>query len=397
MILDIKDFVDTYYVERKNTNSTKWDLLEERFGDPDLLPIWVADMEFKAPDSVISALTERVQHGAYGYSFIPDEYYNTYSKWMEDSFGYKVEKDWCRPATGVVSALYWFMNCYTEEGDAVIITPPVYYPFFNVIRDLDRTLVTADMTENDGRFELDFDLFEQKIKENDVKLFILCSPHNPAGRVWTESELERMLAICEKHDVLVIADEIHQDFAYGEHKHTPAPLVADGKYTDRIVLVNAASKSFNLPGLLHANIVIENDALRQQFDDYAGQHIKSEKNILGHLATQAAYEGGGEWLEGLKNVILSNYAYVRETLGVHIPEAKVMKLEGTYLPMIDLRGFLSPEDTKEFVQEKCKLAVDYGEWFGEGYEGYIRLNLATHPKFVKEAVDRMVEEYKKMK
>src|SRR5699024_5232677 len=397
MILDTQAFVDKYYVERRNTNSTKWDLLEERFGDPDLLPIWVADMEFKAPEGVIDALTERVQHGAYGYSFIPDSYYETYSSWMEKHFGYKVEKEWCRPATGVVSALYWFMNCYTEEGDAVIITPPVYYPFFNVIRELDRKLVTADMTDNDGRFELDFDLFEQRIKENDVKLFILCSPHNPAGRVWTEDELERMLSICEKHDVLVIADEIHQDFAYGEHKHVPAPVVAGGKYTDRIVLVNAASKSFNLPGLLHANIVIENDDLRQQFDNYAGQHIQSEKNILGHIATEAAYETGEDWLDGLRSVILSNYDYIKEQFGEHIPEAKVSRLEGTYLPLINLRGFLDPEETKAFVQEKCKLAVDYGEWFGDGYEGYIRLNLATHPKFVKEAADRMVEEYKKLK
>lgn len=395
--MDIQTFVDRYYVERKNTNSTKWDLLEERFGDADLLPIWVADMEFKAPDGVIEALTERVQHGAYGYSFIPNAYYDTYSNWMESRFGYKVEKEWCRPATGVVSALYWFMNCYTEEGDAVIITPPVYYPFFNVIKDLDRKLVTADMTDNDGRFELDFDLFEQRIKENDVKLFILCSPHNPAGRVWTKTELERMLAICEKHDVLVIADEIHQDFTYGEHTHTPAPLVAGGKYADRILLVNAASKSFNLPGLLHANIVIQNAELRGQFDNYAGQHIKSEKNILGHIATQAAYETGEEWLEGLKSVILSNFDYMKTQLAEHIPEAKVCTFEGTYLPMVDLRGFLAPEEVKDFIQGKCKLAVDYGEWFGDAYQGYVRLNLATHPKFVEEAVDRIVTEYKKLK
>ncbi|GAB3056729.1 MalY/PatB family protein [Salinicoccus sesuvii] len=394
--MDIQTFVDRYYVERKNTNSTKWDLLEERFGDADLLPIWVADMEFKAPDGVIEALTERVQHGAYGYSFIPDAYYDAYSNWMESRFGYKVEKEWCRPATGVVSALYWFMNCYTEEGDAVIITPPVYYPFFNVIKDLDRKLVTADMTDNNGHFELDFDLFEQRIKENDVKLFILCSPHNPAGRVWTKTELERMLAICEKHDVLVIADEIHQDFTYGDHTHTPAPLVAGGKYTDRILLVNAASKSFNLPGLLHANIVIQNAKLRGQFDNYAGQHIKSEKNILGHIATQAAYETGEEWLDALKSVILSNFEYLKTQLAEHIPEAKVCTFEGTYLPMVDLRGFLPPEDVKDFIQEKCKLAVDYGDWFGDAYQGYVRLNLATHPKFVEEAVDRIVTEYKKL-
>src|SRR5699024_12483156 len=216
-------------------------------------------------------------------------------------------------------------------------------------------------TDNDGRFELDFDLFEQRIKENDVKLFILCSPHNPAGRVWTEDELERMLSICEKHDVLVIADEIHQDFAYGEHKHVPAPVVAGGKYTDRIVLVNAASKSFNLPGLLHANIVIENDDLRQQFDNYAGQHIQSEKNMLGHIATEAAYETGEAWLDGLRSVLLSNYDYIREQLAEHNPEAKVSKLEGSCLPSINLSGFLAPADTQACTPEQSKLAVGDAE------------------------------------
>lgn len=394
--MDTQTFIDNYYVERRGTNSLKWDLLEERFGDSELLPMWVADMEFKAPDGVIDSLTERVQHGAYGYSFIPDSYYDIFSYWMESNFGYTVEKEWCRPATGVVSALYWFMNCYTEENDAVIITPPVYYPFFNVINELDRELVTVNMTDNDGRFELDFNEFEKSIADNDVKLFILCSPHNPAGRVWTEEELSQMLAICEKHDVLVISDEIHQDFAFGVHKHTPAPVVADGRYRDRVLLVSAASKTFNLPGLVHANIVIENPKLREKFDEYAGQHIKSEKNVLGHVATEAAYRTGGDWLEGLRNVIQANYDYVREQFAEHIPEAKLCDLEGTYLPLVDLRGFLKPDEVKDFVQERCKIAVDYGEWFGDGYKGYIRLNLATHPQFVQEAVRRMVEEYNKL-
>ncbi|GAB2566435.1 MalY/PatB family protein [Gracilibacillus alcaliphilus] len=394
--MDTQTFIDQYYVERKDTDSLKWDLLEERFGDADLLPMWVADMEFKVPDGVFEALTERVQHGAFGYSFVPDSYYDTYSNWMEKHFSYKVEKEWCRPATGVVSALYWFMNCFTEAKDAVIITPPVYYPFFNVIKDLDRTLVTVDMTDNDGHFELDFDQFEQAIAANNVQLFILCSPHNPAGRVWTEEELEKMLSICDQYDVLVIADEIHQDFVFGNHKHMPAPIVAGGKYTDRIILVNAASKSFNLPGLVHANIVIENPKLRQTFDNYANQHIMSEKNLLGHIATEAAYRTGEEWLNGLRNVIQSNYDFVKTELTAHIPEIKVCDLEGTYLPLVDLKGFLDPADVKEFIQEKCKLAVDYGEWFGEAYKGYIRLNLATHPKFVEVAVGRITAAYKEL-
>ncbi|WP_130859014.1 MalY/PatB family protein [Gracilibacillus phocaeensis] len=394
--MNVETFVENYYVERKNTDSLKWDLLEERFGDADLLPMWVADMEFKAPDGVFEALTERIQHGAYGYSFVPDSYYQAFSDWMEKYFGYKVDKEWCRPATGVVSALYWFMNCFTAEKDAVLITPPVYYPFFSVVNDLNRTLVTVDMTDNDGRFELDFDQLEQAIADNNVKLFLLCSPHNPAGRVWTEDELEKMLAICDKHDVLVIADEIHQDFALHHHKHIPAPLIADGKYRDRILLVNAASKTFNLPGLVHANIVIENPALRQKFDDYANQHIMSEKNLLGHIATEAAYRTGEEWLDGLRHVIEANYDYVKKELTTHIPEIRVCDLEGTYLPLIDLKGFLDPNDVKKFVQDKCRLAVDYGEWFGAAYKGYIRLNLATHPKLVKEAVERIVREYEKL-
>lgn len=391
------EFIDKYYVERKNTNSLKWDMLDERFGDPDLIPMWVADMEFKTPEGVVDAITDRVQHGVFGYSFVPDSYYETFSHWMKTNFNYEIKKEWCRPASGVVAALYWFMNCYTKPEDAVIITPPVYYPFHNVVKDNGRKLITVDMEQNDGKFELDFDAFEQAIADNEVKLFIMCSPHNPAGRVWTEDELDRMLGICQKHNVLVIADEIHMDFTFAGHKHIPAPIVSGGKYADNIVLVNSSSKSFNLPGLVHANIVIKNDGLRELFDDYASKHIMTEVNILGHVATEAAYTHGEDWLDGLKNVVQSNYDYVKSELNTHVPEITVCDMEGTYLPMLDLRGITNPENVKAFVQDKCNLAVDYGEWFGSSYKGYIRFNLATHPEFVEQSVNNIIEEYNKLK
>ena len=390
-------FLKEYLVERKGTYSLKWDALDKRFGNADLISMWVADMEIKAPKEVIEALKERCEHGVFGYSYVSDEYYNSVINWLKEKHNYEIKKEWLRFTNGVVTAIYCFVNIFTKVDDAVLILTPVYYPFHNTVKDNNRKLITCDLKNTDGYFTIDYDEVEKKIVENKVKLFIQCSPHNPAGRVWKEEELARILEICKKHNVLVISDEIHQDITMKGYKHIPSAIVANGKYADNLITVSAASKTFNLAGLIHSNIIISNDELRKKYDKEIKKINQTEINILGMLATQVAYEKGSEWLENVKEIIEDNFNYLKTELNKHIPEITITNLEGTYLVFLDLRKIIPIDKVKEFIQDKCNLAIDFGEWFGASFKGFIRINLATDPEIVKKAVESIIFEYKKLK
>ncbi|WP_371367589.1 Cystathionine beta-lyase PatB [Sporomusa rhizae] len=392
----MNEFVKKYAVDRYKTNSLKWDALDVRFGDPDLLSMWVADMEFQTSEKVIEAMVERCRHGVFGYSYIPDDYFKAFSHWMEKRHGFPIEKEWVRFSTGVVTTLYWMINAFTKPGDACMILTPVYYPFHNAVKDTKRKLITVDLVNNNGYFTIDFAAVEKAIIENEVKLFIQCSPHNPAGRVWTEEELDKIMGICKKHNVLVVSDEIHQDIIIGDKKFIPAGIVGNGKYRNNLVTVSSASKTFNLAGLLHNHIVICDEKIRERYDEYAKTVNQSEVNVMGATATQAAYTYGEEWLERVLEIVKGNYQYLKEELGKKAPEIVVTTLEGTYLVLLDLRKYINPEDTKIFIQDKCRLAVDFGEWFGANYQGFVRLNLATDPKYVKKAVANIIDEIKRL-
>ena len=390
-------FLKEYLVERKGTYSLKWDALDKRFGNADLISMWVADMEIKAPKEVIEALKERCEHGVFGYSYVSDEYYNSVINWLKEKHNYEIKKEWLRFTNGVVTAIYCFVNIFTKVDDAVLILTPVYYPFHNAVKDNNRKLITCDLKNTDGYFTIDYDEVEKKIVENKVKLFIQCSPHNPAGRVWKEEELAKILEICKKHNVLVISDEIHQDIIMKGYKHIPSAIVANGKYADNLITISAASKTFNLAGLIHSNIIISNDELRKKYDEEIKKINQTEINILGMLATQVAYEKGSEWLENVKEIIEDNFNYLKTELNKHIPEITITNLEGTYLVFLDLRKIIPIDKVKEFIQDKCNLAIDFGEWFGASFKGFIRINLATDPEIVKKAVESIIFEYKKLK
>ena len=390
-------FLKEYLVERKGTYSLKWDALDKRFGNADLISMWVADMEIKAPKEVIEALKERCEHGVFGYSYVSDEYYNSVIKWLKEKHNYEIKKEWLRFTNGVVTAIYCFVNIFTKVDDAILILTPVYYPFHNAVKDNNRKLITCDLKNTDGYFTIDYEEVEKKIVENKVKLFIQCSPHNPAGRVWKEEELAKILEICKKHNVLVISDEIHQDITMKGYKHIPSAIVANGKYADNLITVSAASKTFNLAGLIHSNIIISNDELRKKYDEEIKKINQTEINILGMLATQVAYEKGSEWLENVKEIIEDNFNYLKTELNKHIPEITITNLEGTYLVFLDLRKIIPIDKVKEFIQDKCNLAIDFGEWFGASFKGFIRINLATDPEIVKKAVESIIFEYKKLK
>jgi len=391
-----QEFLKKYLVDRRGTNCVKWDDLEKRYGNPDLIPMWIADMDFKTCDQIIEAIIERTKYCVFGYSLVPDEYYKVFSDWMEARYNFPIKKEWVRFSTGCVTAIAWMINAFTKPGDACLILTPVYYPFHSVVINNGRKLVTVDLNYTEGYFTMNYEAIEKAIVENNVKMFIQCSPHNPVGRVWSESELDEILSICKKHGVLVVSDEIHQDFLIVDKPFIPAAVVSGGKYRDIIITISSASKTFNIAGLLHSHIVITDDKLMSIYDKFASGLNRTEMNIIGLTATMAGYKYGGEWLSNVIEVIRDNYNYLKRELNENLPTVTVCPLEGTYLVFLDFRKCVKPEIIVEFVQHRCHLAVDYGEDFGKNFKGFIRLNLATDPKYVKETVEKFISEARKM-
>lgn len=386
--MTINSFIERYQKERRHTQSLKWDALDKRFGNAELLPLWVADMEFQAPEVVVQELFERVSHGVFGYSLPHKAYFLAFSNWQKKRHNIDLKEEWLRYSNGVVQSLYHLIQCFSNEGDGVLIQPPVYYPFFNAVKDTNRKLVLSPLINDNGAYSVDLTALEEVLKKEQPKLFILCSPHNPVGRIWKESELEGMLALCERYDVIVIADEIHQDFEFSAHPFKSVLSIEEERFHNRLIVCNAPSKSFNLASLLHSHIIIPDQELREQFDQKMIRYQQTEVNLLGQVAGEAAYRGGEEWFDSLLTVIRSNDLLVREALA-EFPQLIVSDLEGTYLLWIDLRAIIPKAKVKDIVQEKAKLAVDYGEWFSEDYLGFIRLNLATTPDRITLALEQL--------
>ncbi|WP_279119035.1 MalY/PatB family protein [Fusobacterium varium] len=388
-------FEEKYGVERLNSNCTKWDGLEEKFGEKNLISMWVADMDFKAPEAVIEALKNRIEHGVFGYSLVAESYYKEFIDWEKKHHGYEVKKEWIRYTPGVVAGIYWIVNIFTNQGEGVIINMPVYYPFHNAIKENNRKLIYSNLINNNGIYTFDYEDFEKKIIENNVKLYILCSPHNPVGRVWKEEELKKIMEICKKYNVLVISDEIHQDLVL-EGKHIPTATVSGGKYANNIITLTAPSKTFNLAGCKNSFVIIENEDIMKKFDIYANTVTRvTGGSLFGYIAAEAAYKYGEEWLNGALETIKGNYLYMREMLTKELPKVIISPLEGTYLIWIDLRAYVKKDELEKVIQNECKIALDYGKWFGETGEGFIRINLATSRKYVEEAVNNMIKVLKK--
>jgi cystathionine beta-lyase len=380
------------YINRRNTNSTKWDGQTGMYGEEGLHPMWVADMDFQVPACVQEALHEYVEMGVFGYYRIPDSYYQACIDWEAENHGYVMQKEWICFSPGVVSAFNWIIQFMTDPGDSVIVMTPVYYPFLNAVKNNNRKLVTSDLINNEGVYTIDFKDFENKIIENETKLFILCSPHNPVGRVWTKDELKKTFDICRKHNVFVISDEIHQDLTY-KNKHVPSFSVGD--YEDMMISIMAPSKTFNLAGAQNSEVIIPNENLRERWYKYINGIRVTGGNAFGYVAAEAAYQGGKDWLEEVKAQIYTNYTFLCNELKEHFPQILVSPLEGTYLSWVDLSAYVKPEEMKDFIQNKCRLAVDYGDWFGgTRFKGFIRLNLATSLENVKTTTDAIINNLK---
>ncbi|MCD7845650.1 MAG: pyridoxal phosphate-dependent aminotransferase [Oscillospiraceae bacterium] len=376
-------------IERRGTNSLKYDFAVERGRPSDVLPLWVADMDFQAPDSVLDALRKAVEHGVFGYSETKEDYTQTVASWFRERFGWETRPEWLVKTPGVVFALAMAVRALTCPGDGVLIQTPVYYPFFSVIRDNGRKVVENRLRYIQGRYTIDFEDFERQIKDNRVTLFLLCSPHNPVGRVWTQDELRQMGRICEQYGVYVVSDEIHCDFAFPEHPHHIFPTAVPSMEGHSIVCT-AASKSFNLAGLQVSNIWIPNEWIRRRFVREIDKCGYSQLNQFGLVATQAAYADGGEWLEQCKTYLRHNLDFLRTFLAAHIPQIRLIEPEGTYFAWLDCSGLkLSGKELDDLILHRAKLWLDSGAIFGGGAEQFQRIVLACPRKTLETALKQL--------
>ena len=381
-------------IDRKGTNCLKYDFALERGYPEGVLPFWVADMDFRTAPPVIEELERRVQHGIFGYTDPGADYRAAVWNWM------KTQHDWM-PAVGsltitpgVVFALGMAVQSFTAPGDAVLIQQPVYYPFSSIILGNDRQLVNSPLVLKDGHYEIDFVDFEQKITSKNVKLFLLCNPHNPAGRVYTRDELQKMATICLQHGVTIVADEIHNDFIRKGYEHTVLASLGND-IAQHVVTCTAPSKTFNLAGLQISNIFIENESMRQKFRatiDHAGY---SQPNALGMFAAQAAYEKGLPWLEALRDYLEQNYQKTKAFLAQHLPKVTLIEPEGTYLLWLDFRAYgLSAKELDHLIVHEANLWLDSGHIFGKDGEGFERLNIACPWATLEQGLKQLARTFK---
>ncbi|MCI9099840.1 MAG: pyridoxal phosphate-dependent aminotransferase [Lachnospiraceae bacterium] len=376
-------------IQRKGTNSLKYDFAEE-YGKPaDALPLWVADMDFQTAPPILKRLEQLVQHGIFGYTDHKEDYVQAVKNWYQHRFAWDIQGEWIVKMPGVVAALAMAVRAFTKEGDSVLIQRPVYHPFSSVVETNRRNLVNNPLKLVNGYYEIDFDDFEKKIVDHQVKLFILCSPHNPVGRVWKEWELKRMGDICLKYKVLVASDEIHSDFVWQGFRHRVFASLSPA-YQEITITCTAPSKTFNLAGLQAANVMIADPQLREKFRQESWSSGYSELNAMGLAACQAAYEEGGEWLEELKEYIWGNYLFLKEYLEAKMPQITPGVLEGTYLAWLDFRNLgLGEEKLEEMIVNRARVWFNGGTVFGPEGEGFQRVNIACPRPVLAEALKRL--------
>nr|WP_154959815.1 MalY/PatB family protein [Paenibacillus xylanexedens] len=377
-------------IDRISTASEKWDGLEALFGVADALPMWVADMDFAAPPSVIEALQARMGHGIFGYTLRTEAYHAAVTDWMQRRHNWKIHADWIVFTPGIVPALSIAVQQFTSAGDAVVIQTPVYPPFYDVVRDQGRELITNPLIEEHGKYSMDLNHLERSFQNGKVKMLILCSPHNPVGRVWSREELEALASLCLKYNVLIVSDEIHADLVYERGTHTPLSLISEA-IAARSIICTAPSKTFNIPGLSSSNIIIPNAQLREQFAKGVRTMGLSSISTLGAVATEAAYNGGEDWLDQCLAYIRNNMEYVQKFIAEHLPGIRVPLPEATYLLWVDFRelGLTHAQLSKKLLHE-AGLAFNSGVVFGKEYAGFMRINVACPRATVEEAMRRLL-------
>ena len=372
-------------IPRRGTDSCKWDTPAQE----DVLPMWVADMDFRTAPAVIEALQRRVAHGIFGYTKVPDAYYNAVEGWFARRHGWRIDRRWIVCTTGVVPALSAVIKALTKPGDRVIVQTPAYNCFFSSIRNNGCELSSNGLSYRGGRYTVDFEDLEAKVADPKAKLLLLCNPHNSVGRVWTPEELRRMDEICLRHGVLVVADEIHCELTYDGHDYTPFASLSE-EFLRHSVTCNSPSKAFNLAGMQIANIVAADEGVRRRIDRAVNDNEVCDVNPLGVAALTAAYNEGAEWLDALRAYLRENYRFLRGYFQEHLPQYAVLPLEGTYLAWIDCRAAgTGSERLAERLLDQGRLMVSPGTLYGPGGEGFIRLNIACPQRTLGEGLERL--------
>ena len=393
--MNTAEFTEKYYIDRQGSHSRKWDGEHLKFNCTDLLPLWVADMDFMPPRCIQEAICNYVKANPLGYTMTNPNYIEAVISWYKRRHNCTIISDWLTSAPNVITAIMWCIAAFTKTNDAIAVLSPVYGAFDSSASDAKRQIIAVPMTRNeDNRYAIDYSAFEAAIVKHDVKLFIHCNPHNPVGHVWTLEEMDRLFSICQQHKVLIISDEIHQDLITGPTPFISALTVANGSYADSIIAMSSLSKSFNMASLHHAEIIIPNEKLRNQFNAYKAHVYHTDSDVIAETAITAAYTHpeAEAWLTDILAVIRENYEYLCRELCIALPHIRISPMDGTYLAWIDFSAYLKPEEMRDFFENKCGIAPSFGEWFGgESYATFVRLNLATSLENIKIATDAILQ------
>ncbi|MCM2675376.1 MalY/PatB family protein [Alkalicoccobacillus plakortidis] len=382
-------------IERKGTNSLKWDGLEQRYGASDLLPMWVADMDFKAPQPVLDALTNRVQQGVFGYITPSSSVNEAIVNWASRRYEWEIDSSSIVHTVGIVPTISNLVKVFTEPGDEVIIQTPVYYPFYDVISKNDRSIVRNPLLQDEnGQFTMDLTQLEASITEK-TKMLVFCHPHNPGGRVWSRQELEELAALCKKYDLLVVSDEIHADLLFDGYNHIPFASINEDM-ADRTFTCLAPTKTFNLAGIIASYIVIQNKKRRLDLKRYLESTFMNSPNSFAALATEVAYNEGEEWLHELMQYVQQNYQFTADFIHTNMPKINVIKPQGTYLLWLDFSQLpLEADERKQWLVEEAKVALNHGPMFGEEAENFERLNLACPREILQKGLNQIKQAYEK--
>lgn len=377
------------YRDRRGTNCVKWDILGRKYKNPDLLSMWIADMDFCAPECVVYALKEYVEQGIFGYHLPPASYEQAFIKWQRERFDFRVRPDWLKFSPGAAAALHFCISALTKPEDAIALMPPVYPAFLSATNETGRKPVACPLINNHGSYSIDFAGLEKAFAQEGVRLLIHCSPHNPVGRVWLEEELITLLTLCKKYNVFVVSDEVHQDLCQPGYQHIP--LAKFEEFQDLVICITSPAKSFNLAGCRTATMIIPGEETRKRIDSMLKHYEITKGSSFSYIASEAAYTGGAEWLDLILKQIGENDAYIRTQLLQSVPNLEIAPLEGSFLLWLDFSKVLSSTEFNDFIEKECGLALNYGETFGDdSYKGFVRMNIATSRENVQLAVQRIL-------
>lgn len=384
-------------IERANTNSVKFDLRKQYFGKEDVIPLWVADMDFETPDFIREAIIQRTEHPIYGYSIKSAGYFKSIINWLKDRHSWQVKKEEISFSPGVVPGFTLAILAYSKPGDQVVVQPPVYFPFFQSVEDNGRKLIHNQLIEKDNYYTIDFEDLEKKLSHPKTTLLLISSPHNPVGRVWSKEELTKMVDLCKKHQVLLLSDEIHGDLVFKEYQHIPTSSISkDAK--DICITFMAPSKTFNVAGLSTSFLVIQNPELKKKYDDILQAYHLGMGNIFGAVALEAAFTKGHQWLNELMSYLQTNVDYVADFLKTNIPQITFQKPEATYLLWLNCKSLnLDAEALNKMFIEEAALGLNAGFIFGPGGDGYMRMNVACPKSVLEKAMPQLNSAIKKYK